>query len=213
MRDNAARRFRAVAPEPYLAARCRMRDVRSSGASGMRAVQAVSGTVAVFLLLAGTKWASYLGSAPLYLTDALLTLAVVHRLASRQQAGCGPGAPRRSFIGLGWVFALVTWTVFRFIAGARADVDVCSPVRRLLRHGAGARRVPCAPRRWTTPPSTAASISSTARTVAARVRVSASTTSEAGAPARGLPLRWRDGTGGVRGRHSTHAMSSSRALS
>ena len=109
-----------------------MRDAKSGGASDARAVQAVSGTFAVCLLLAGTKWASYLGSAPLFLTDTLLALAVFHHLASHQQAGAAPGALRRPFVGLGWVLALVAWAVFRFVGGVRADLDVLRDVAPYL---------------------------------------------------------------------------------
>ncbi|MEG9247440.1 O-antigen ligase family protein [Arthrobacter sp. Soc17.1.1.1] len=41
-------------------------------------VTAITGTLAVALLLAGTRWGSYIGYAPLFLTDVLIALAVIH---------------------------------------------------------------------------------------------------------------------------------------
>ena len=83
MRNDSVHQVRAVARALEFSGGGRMRDAKSGGASDARAVQAVSGTFAVCLLLAGTKWASYLGSAPLFLTDTLLALAVFHHLVSQ----------------------------------------------------------------------------------------------------------------------------------
>lgn len=49
----------------------------------MKSTQCVAATAVTCLLLFGTKWASYLGSPPLFLTDLLLGTAVAHQLASR----------------------------------------------------------------------------------------------------------------------------------
>lgn len=51
-------------------------------------VKALTATLAVALLLAFTRWGSYIGIAPLFLTDVLIALAVVDRLGkARRQRG------------------------------------------------------------------------------------------------------------------------------
>lgn len=43
-------------------------------------MKAITGTLAVALLLAATRWGSYIGFAPLFLTDVLIALAVIDRI-------------------------------------------------------------------------------------------------------------------------------------
>lgn len=47
--------------------------------------KAISGTVAVCLILAATRWGSYIGIAPLYLTDILIALAFLSAYIDRQR--------------------------------------------------------------------------------------------------------------------------------
>lgn len=46
--------------------------------------KAITGTLAVAILLAGTRWGSYIGFAPLFLTDVLIALAVVDRVLGQK---------------------------------------------------------------------------------------------------------------------------------
>lgn len=52
-----------------------------------RNVKALTGTLAVALLLAGTRWGSYIGAAPLFLTDVLIALALVDRVMGNKKHG------------------------------------------------------------------------------------------------------------------------------
>lgn len=53
-------------------------------------VKAITGTIAVALLLAFTRWGSYIGFAPLFLTDVLIALAVVDRMVGNTVSGPRP---------------------------------------------------------------------------------------------------------------------------
>jgi hypothetical protein len=59
----------------------------------------VTGTLAVALLLAGTRWASYIGMSPLFLTDVLIVAAIADRILSRslaREVGAQAPAPVRT---------------------------------------------------------------------------------------------------------------------
>ena len=62
-------------------------------------VKALTGTLAVALLLAFTRWGSYIGIAPLFLTDVLIALAVLDRLHRNRQR-IQPLEGRRSYPGI-----------------------------------------------------------------------------------------------------------------
>lgn len=75
----------------------------------------VAGVLAVAWLLFGSRWGSYVGVAPLFLTDVLLAVATVHYLVSIARTP----QPRRdelrprAFL----LFALTAWASLRFLLG------------------------------------------------------------------------------------------------
>lgn len=78
----------------------------------------VPATLAVALLLFGSRWASYLGANPVFLTDILIGLAVVDFLvsrATRRESGTSAfgTVPRVLWVALGYVAVrfLASWTV------------------------------------------------------------------------------------------------------
>jgi hypothetical protein len=91
--------------------------VRGNWAATSRA-PLVAGTAAVALMLFGTRWSAYLGFPPLFLTDVLIALALVHFILSPQtKAGPADGFQPRILL-LGAVFG---WALIRFILGWRFD--------------------------------------------------------------------------------------------
>lgn len=86
-----------------------------------RVSRALAATLATALLLAGGRWASYLGNEPVFLTDVLLLAAVFHRLLSRRIVGKVGSAAARRHLG-GPVLALGSWALLRMVSGARLDI-------------------------------------------------------------------------------------------
>jgi hypothetical protein len=58
-------------------------DTADADEVGRPVRQALAGTGAVGLMLATTRWGSYLGHAPLFLTDLLIALGIAHHVATR----------------------------------------------------------------------------------------------------------------------------------
>ena len=85
-------------------------DARPPG----RKNQAIAGTLAVALMLLGTRWASQIGFPPIFLTDVLLFLAVVHMAFSSLKSRQSESAHMDLGISL-WVF--LSWAVVRFVIG------------------------------------------------------------------------------------------------
>jgi O-antigen ligase len=75
----------------------------------------IAGVAAVALALGGSRWGSYIGAAPIFLTDILIALAVAHFLARRIQLSTGPDLNTRA---PHWAFgALTTWAFLRYFVG------------------------------------------------------------------------------------------------
>lgn len=80
-----------------------------SSSASRRTCQAIAGTMAVSLLLAGGRWVSHIAIGPVYITDVLLLAAVLHmvcsRLLAKHHSGSrhGPGV----LVGLVVLAALV----------------------------------------------------------------------------------------------------------
>lgn len=93
--------------------------VRAGAPPVLRRAEALTATTAVVLALATGKWGAYLGVPPVFPTDVLLVLAVLHVLVRFASAGPVPpsGAAGRGWPGL--VAALfLGYAVLRFAAGA-----------------------------------------------------------------------------------------------
>lgn len=86
---------------------------------------ALAGTFAVALMLGGTRWASYLGASPFFLTDILMLAAACHYIigraiaAPRWQAPNRPLAPARPPV---LAAAIAGYAFLRFVAGGQVDV-------------------------------------------------------------------------------------------
>ncbi|MBY6437559.1 O-antigen ligase family protein [Rhodococcus kroppenstedtii] len=81
----------------------------------------VAGTLAVALLIAGTRWGSYTGASGLYLTDMLLAAGITHHLlwvSGRSQPSL-TGYTRRASPGIAF-WALATYVVARITASISA---------------------------------------------------------------------------------------------
>ncbi|STX04976.1 O-antigen ligase family protein [Kocuria rosea] len=75
-------------------------------------VEGIAGVLAVALLLFGTRWGSYLGYAPLFLTDVLIFLAIGRLFLSKPKSGWGARPGRTQFPG--WaVTVLFLYVIFR----------------------------------------------------------------------------------------------------
>jgi hypothetical protein len=77
--------------------------------------QALAGTLAVCLMLAASKWGSYIGVAPLFMTDVLLACAVIHFMATTFILKQPLRPPPPSHLWLIGVLAL--WSFVRFLLG------------------------------------------------------------------------------------------------
>lgn len=75
----------------------------------------IAGALAVGLMLAGTRWASYLGIPPLFPADVLLICAAVHHLLKQNKNSATILRPREFPTGIVLVFIYCT---IRFIVGA-----------------------------------------------------------------------------------------------
>lgn len=83
---------------------------------------AIAGCWAVVLLLGGTRWGSYIGANPIFLTDVLLMFATIHWFLSRQLR-------RDKFVGVPkaspppWLLIiLATYVIGRLVAGQQFNL-------------------------------------------------------------------------------------------
>jgi hypothetical protein len=89
---------------------------------GRRGEGAVWGTMAVAMLLFGSRWVSYLGAPPLFLTDVLIGFAVWQCFAS-YAARSEVFVPSRPVSGPPTLAVLLAiWAAVRFIIGVRHDL-------------------------------------------------------------------------------------------
>lgn len=80
------------------------------------AVKAITCTLAVALLLAATRWGSYIGESPLFLTDVLIVAAVADRSLGRGMRGhSGEVRPGYQSSGNTLVVALFSYVVVRML--------------------------------------------------------------------------------------------------
>lgn len=88
--------------------------------------RAVSGTMAVAILLFGTRWVSYLGVPPLFLTDVLLLFAVCRYFADSYAYSNFNKPPRpavgRPTLAILLAILLAVWAVVRFLVGVQHDL-------------------------------------------------------------------------------------------
>lgn len=89
---------------------------------GRKGAHAVSGTMAVAMLLFGTRWVSYLGAPPIFLTDVLIGLAVWQYFANADPhlEVAGPPKPASGWPTLAVLVAV--WAAFRFLIGVQYDL-------------------------------------------------------------------------------------------
>jgi hypothetical protein len=80
---------------------------------------ALAGTLAACLAIFGSRWGSYLGSAPIFLTDILIGVAVCHLAASRERHLLSLHTPcvTHALLSL-----LLLWVTVRFLAGGHFGV-------------------------------------------------------------------------------------------
>lgn len=94
------------------------------------AVKGLTGVLAIALLLAATRWGSYLGVSPLFLTDILIAAAIVDRIAGNSVRGVRPLTGRTGRATPGLLFAVFyTYLVARFLVSLGGDAPLMTSLR------------------------------------------------------------------------------------
>jgi O-antigen ligase len=82
----------------------------------------LAGSLAVAWLLFGSRWGSYVGAAPIFLTDVLIAAAVAHAAVSSQENNRGVFEGTRRPHAL--LFALLVWTLLRVLLSPDFTLDM-----------------------------------------------------------------------------------------
>lgn len=97
---------------------------RLLGMPEARGRHAVAASLAVAFLLVGSRWGSHIGVGPLYLTDILVALALVHVILGRIEDSSNflpPAQMPRKGVGQPILTILLVYSVCRFVAGGHFD--------------------------------------------------------------------------------------------